>query len=413
MTTDGTVIASIPAGVAKDASSNTNAASTSTDHTVTWTQTGPVITSLTDSAGGATENNTVTIKGTGFGNDEDEITVMFGAVEALVEDVNSSGTTLEVEAPDGVNHTVVDVRVITDEGTSPNTQADDYAYGEPVLTSLVPASGDTTGGNKTIITGTGFTADARVYFDGDQVSSSKVSVDSPTKITVVVPAGTGTDQVTVRNDQGLSNELDYDYDADAPYITSLSKNAGVAGGGNTITINGGNFITAGLEVWFGSEQVPSGDLTRNSSTKLTVEVPGGTAGTTVDVQVVTDDGTSPDTPADDYAYGKPTITGLDPDVGDPLGGTVVIITGTGFTLDSTVTFGGVSAEVVSVNATNTQLTVIAPEGDDGDTVDVRGHERRGHNTDPATTTSPMTRTTSVPTVRPSDPDRGPWQAAPR
>src|SRR5216117_3709027 len=43
MTTDGTLLASIPAGVAQDAAGNTNTASTSTDNSVTFTFVSPVV----------------------------------------------------------------------------------------------------------------------------------------------------------------------------------------------------------------------------------------------------------------------------------------------------------------------------------------------------------------------------------
>ena len=44
MTTPGTVIASIAAGVATDPATNPNAASTSTDNTVTWDNVAPTVT---------------------------------------------------------------------------------------------------------------------------------------------------------------------------------------------------------------------------------------------------------------------------------------------------------------------------------------------------------------------------------
>ncbi|MCE5252912.1 MAG: hypothetical protein LLG45_01685, partial [Actinomycetia bacterium] len=99
--------------------------------------------------------------------------------EAEVEDVNSTGTQLKVEAPAGTDGTVVDVRVITDMGTSPNTQADDYAYAVPHLTALIPSEGDESGGNKMLIIGTGFTANAKVYFDDVSVPSGDVVVNGP------------------------------------------------------------------------------------------------------------------------------------------------------------------------------------------------------------------------------------------
>jgi hypothetical protein len=70
MTTAGTVIATIAAGVAVNSSSQSNVASTSTDNTVTWTTTPATIT-LTNSASVITWGNSVVLNiqfGTGGGN---------------------------------------------------------------------------------------------------------------------------------------------------------------------------------------------------------------------------------------------------------------------------------------------------------------------------------------------------------
>ena len=59
MTADGTVIASIGAGVAHDAATNANTASTSVDHTVTYDITPPVITIVAPVNSGAYALNQV------------------------------------------------------------------------------------------------------------------------------------------------------------------------------------------------------------------------------------------------------------------------------------------------------------------------------------------------------------------
>ena len=342
--------------VTTDAGSSPNTA----DDDYTYDPNSPVITSMSKNAGVAGGGNSIYIYGTGFGTDEDAVTVMFGSKTAVV--ISATNTTLRVTVPSGAAGSTVDVRVTTDQGTSPNTQADDYAYGAPTITSLLPDSGDNSGGTIVIITGTGFTPDATVYFDTSAVDGDDVTVDSPEQIRIKTPSGTGTDNVTVRNDAGTSAAEVFTYTDDVPFITSLSKNAAVAG--TTIYIYGGNFA-GGATVEFGGTPATVSALT---STRLTVVVPAGAG--TVDVSVTVGTDVSPNTPADDFAYSAPTITSLTPEVGDPLGGTMVVITGTGFTPDVVVKFGGVAATVVSVNGTNTELTVITPAGDDGDTVDV-------------------------------------------
>ena len=57
MTSDGTVVASVPAGGATDAAGNTNNDSTSTDHTVTYDTTAPTVVSIDRKSGDANPTN--------------------------------------------------------------------------------------------------------------------------------------------------------------------------------------------------------------------------------------------------------------------------------------------------------------------------------------------------------------------
>src|SRR5947208_6092354 len=60
MSSAGTVIASIVAGVAQDAAGNLNTASTSTDNSVSFDATGPTV-SITSPASGVTVSGTITV----------------------------------------------------------------------------------------------------------------------------------------------------------------------------------------------------------------------------------------------------------------------------------------------------------------------------------------------------------------
>ncbi|NMA46381.1 MAG: hypothetical protein GX945_07460, partial [Lentisphaerae bacterium] len=99
-----------------------------------------------------------------------------------------------------------------------------------------------------------------------------------------------------------------------PTITSLNPTHGPAGGGNSFVITGSNFTNV-TAVKFGGITLPPSDYTVNSSTKITVTVPAGTAGEKVDVSVTTKAGTSANTAADDYTYDvggkKQIISGMD------------------------------------------------------------------------------------------------------
>ena len=80
------------------------------------------------------------------------------------------------------------------------------------------------------------------------------------------------------------------------------------------------------------------------------------------VTVTNPAGTSSTTSADEYTYTAPTtptVTGLSTTSGATAGGTVVLISGTDFTPDSTVSFGSALATTVFVNSSS-QITALAP-----------------------------------------------------
>lgn len=207
----------------------------------------------------------------------------------------------------------------------------------PTVTSINPASGPESGGTTVTINGTNFTNAATVKFGAK--AATGVAYVSPTKLTAVAPAGTGntTVDVIVTTAAGPSTNTaadNYYYaSATVPTVTSLSPSEGTAAGGNTVTINGTNFTNTAT-VKFGSKAATG--VVFVSALKLTAVVPSGSAGTTVDVIVTTDQGSSTNTAADNYKYldvTTPTITLLSPNHGPYTGGNEVVITGTNFPND--------------------------------------------------------------------------------
>lgn len=79
---------------------------------------------------------------------------------------------------------------------------------------------------------------------------------------------------------------------------------------------------------------------------------------------VANGGSAPSNQAD-----PPVVKGLDQPAGPAAGGTTVTLTGTGFTADAAVAFGGVSAKTV-VFKSPTQLEVVTPPGASGAAVPV-------------------------------------------
>lgn len=142
-----------------------------------------------------------------------------------------------------------------------------------------------------------------------------------------------------------------------PAVTGLSVSSGPTAGGNQVTIRGSNFTPAAT-VKFGS--IAATNVIYTNSSTLTATAPRGAG--TVDVTVTTVNGTSAISSLDRYTYlSAPTVTSLSTNSGPTSGGTVVDITGTNFTEDSTVRFGSnLATNVVYHSATS--LTATSPAG---------------------------------------------------
>jgi len=223
----------------------------------------------------------------------------------------------------------------------------------PTVSSVSPVAGPTVGGNTVTINGTNFVSASSVKF-GTTASSSVMFV-STTQLKAVAPAQVaGTVDVTVTTLAGTSGIVagdHYTYDL-PPTVSSLSPAAGPTAGGNTVTINGTNFLS-GASVKFGT--TASGSITFVSATQLKAVVPAHAAGT-VDVTVTTPGGTSALVSRDNYAYGPPTVSSFTPTSG--ITGSSVTISGTSFVPGEVVKFGTkTSTGFTFVSGTQIQATV--------------------------------------------------------
>ena len=210
------------------------------------------------------------------------------------------------------------------------------------------------------ITGTSFTGATAVDFGSTPATSFTVVND--TTVTADSPAGTGTVDVTVTTPVGTSATSAADqftYTVAAPTVTGHQPDFGPTTGGTLVTITGTSF-TGATAVDFGS--MPATNFTVVNDTTVTADSPGGMG--TVDVTVTTPVGVSATSPADQFTYvaaAVPTVTGLSPTSGPPTGGTLVTITGTGFTGATAVDFGTTPATNVTV-VSATSITADSPAG---------------------------------------------------
>lgn len=266
---------------------------------------GPAVTGISPNTGLAGGGTSVTITGMGFINVS---AVSFGPNGATLT-VNST-TQITATAPAGSG--TVDVTVITTEGTSPVSSADQYTYiTVPTVTSVSPSVGRTAGGAIVTIGGTNLNGATAVSFGG---VTATINADSASSITATSPAhSSGTVDVTVTTLGGTSATSAADkftYFA-PPTVTAVSPTSGVTTGGTTVTITGTN-LNGATAVSFGGV---AASVNADAANSITATSPAHSAGI-VDVTVMTPGGTSPASAADQFTYQPPTrswVSGLGSD----------------------------------------------------------------------------------------------------
>ncbi len=306
------------------------------------------ITSFTPTFGPATGGTGVTISGTGF---IPGTAVFFGTTPAANVTVGTNGTTISATSPGGAGNVQV---TVTPSGGSA-VVAGQFSY-VPVVTGMTPNTGPATGGTAVKISGAGFTSGSIVNFGSTSITGASVN-NTGTTITVISPGGLGLVTISVTSDGGASpagSSSNFGY---ISVVTGVTPNSGPATGGTTVTISGSGF-TSDAAVSFGP--TPATDVTVNSTgNSITATSPGGTG--VVQVSITTATGTSSlNTPSDNFRY-LPTVAGLNPSNGNANGGTSVIVTGSGFTGATKVSFGSTNASKFSV-VSDTKITAISPAG---------------------------------------------------
>ncbi|MGN2638879.1 IPT/TIG domain-containing protein [Nocardia takedensis] len=160
----------------------------------------PSLTGVSPGQGSIAGGTTVVLTGAGL---SDVSAVSFGGVAAASFTVDSD-TQITAVSPAGTG--IVVITVTAPGGTSSGVS---FVYVVvPEVTAVTPASGPAAGLDTVTITGTDFTGPLTVRFGS---TATSFTVDSPTRITAVVPPGTGTVQVTVEGNGGAGAGVDYTY----------------------------------------------------------------------------------------------------------------------------------------------------------------------------------------------------------
>ncbi|MGE5397551.1 MAG: IPT/TIG domain-containing protein [Chitinophagales bacterium] len=389
----------------------------------------PAITSINPTFGSIKGGNLITIKGTGFL--EEEFTVFFGGnaakiVKPMTETI-ADGVVyyeLQVEAPAASQSGPVDVTVVNYDGGYA-TVADGYTYTEinylPIIKSITPTSGPSTGGQVVTIKGRQFQPatekDGILYptvtFGGVPaiVDPANFRLNSETIVVTTPPyQGAGKVDVIVTNPDGGSAKGIYTYVQTKLTITSITPdNLANMKIPCQKTITGTNFLppmiyqgeTLRTKIYL---QYPAGSKTPDVLVELTegttaIPQSDGSTVAAANIDIVSATEMHLVIPALDMPerVGKWTLILQNPDgatasteiifssvspddlpqVNLPLepneglirGGTKVTITGKNFNEGVKITFGGKPATLVSRNEEGTEMVVTTPAGNDPADID--------------------------------------------
>ncbi|MFY0566914.1 IPT/TIG domain-containing protein [Archangium lansingense] len=323
----------------------------------------PVLTGVAPGSGPTRGGSALTLSGSNF---VAGVRVTLGSVEATDVTVISANT-LTATAPARAAG-LVDVAVINPDGQS-SVLAKGFTYlVQPAISSVTPDWGESNGGQRVTISGSGFRTGLKVRFGGAEAAG--VSVLGDTSLSAFTPVhAPGVVDVEVENADGQSATRGgvFTYVASSgPSLASVSPNTGMSSGGESFTLRGGNFAP-GATVRMGGASATS--VTVVDSTTLTGITPANAPGT-VDVVVRNPDGQTATLGAS-FTYSlspAPVVMGLGPSVGTSNGGTRIFLTGRYFVPGITVHVGGVPATEVYVNDA-TSLAATTPAHAPG-TVDV-------------------------------------------
>jgi hypothetical protein len=322
---------------------------------------GPTVSGVNPNSGSTAGGYQVTITGTNLNG---ATAVYFGVVPATI--LGDSNTVIQVTAP-AQSAGTVDVTVVTPAGSSPINPADQFTYTNgqtsgPTVTGIYPNFGSTAGGYEATITGTGLDGATAVNFG---TTPAQILDDTPTLLTVAVPGhAAGTVDVTVTTPAGTSPTGPADQftytggQSHGPVVLFVSPNSGTTAGGDYVLVSG-MYLGDATTVYFGTTPAT---IRQASGTGIEVISPAHAAGT-VDVTVVTPEGTSSTSSVDQFTYlgpPAPSVAGVKQSHGLTTGGYQVTVTGTNLKGATAVYFGGTKAAIQS--ATATTLVVTAPVG---------------------------------------------------
>jgi large repetitive protein len=304
-----------------------------------------------------------------FGNALDSVTaVSFGVQPALVFSAYlvsghpTYNSRIDAVAPPGDGTAVISV---SGPGGSTSTGPGSFTWVDPTTVAVVSSVSPLSGGAGTAVTirGSGFSGAVAVNFG---TTTANFEVDGDSQIVAWAPAGgVGLVDVTVIASGGASaasiaDQFTYiPLKPPKPAPLSLSPNYGSVAGGTFVTLLGSGFTNA-TAVTFGGQPAQFDVVSDGRIVAASPPAPGGTA-QAVDIIVTTPIGISTAVPGDGFTYTvAPAVSKLTPSEAPYLGGTAVVIGGSGFSGADAVLFG-VTPAVFQVWSDGV-VTATAPPG---------------------------------------------------
>ena len=316
----------------------------------------PHFVSISPVAGSIAGGNTVTITGT---NLTGASAVNFGSAAATGVRVVSANQITAISPAGSTGPISVYVTTFSGSTTTDAAGSNAFTYiSGPTFTSISPTNGPISGGTYVTLRGTNLATATQVTFDYAPATNMStdlngglwIKVNAPVhpaglvNVFIVTPAGTVTN---------ANNKYTY---VGIPVISSIAPDVGPISGGTLVSITGLSFTGVNMVTFDG---IQATNFTLFSDTSITANAPAHEAGV-VSVVVAGTGGTGTGT----YTYQTasivtPTITGISPTSGTTNGGTLVTITGYGFTGTTAVSFNGVAATGLTV-VSDTHITVYTP-----------------------------------------------------
>jgi uncharacterized repeat protein (TIGR01451 family) len=246
-----------------------------------------------------------------------------------------------------------------------NTLVGGYSYnGPPVVVSLSSTAGTNEGGELVTISGSGFLpGPTSVKFGSLDATNVSVAPDGLSLTCNVPGPALGTVNVTVITSVlpgAKFNAYTYYNDPTIAGATPVSPAFGTDAGGQTVTITGMNFAPLQTSVTFGGTPATLVNVAADglSLTCVTPLRNGVTSKLDVAVVVTTPGGATTLNPLYTY-YADPTIGTISPNNGPDGGSQIVTISGSGFSPDTAVSFGGTPGTLINV-ISDSSLEITTP-----------------------------------------------------